>query len=280
MATKINGADIDHLRQHRKFYWTALLQWTDKRPPYHLTTVHLSSLTYFHIPQHTHTRSFRHRLHATSKRLLHFCFHAAMGFPHLPGSQITYLSSSTFKVSPNASSSMKLSLDLHLPLILAESVAPTGLCLYFHYNIEPSGLQIIGCVICLSYKITSSLRTGIHSVTHLRVPNAITVTTVTACCKKAELPVNVCWILLKGFTETERYQFWQLLTLVCKTDWEMRERGLESKSFLSRYSVFCKERWQLHWNAIFKKEEWSRASGLTAGTRRWVKVGVGSKGYT
>lgn len=161
MATKINGADIDHLRQHRKFYWTALLQWPDKRPPYHLTTVHLSSLTYFHIPQHTHTRSFRHRLHATSKRLLHFCFHGAMGFPHLPGSQITYLSSSTFKVSPNASSSMKLSLDPHLPLILAESVAPTGLCLYFHYNIEPSGLQIIGCVICLSYKITSSLRTGI-----------------------------------------------------------------------------------------------------------------------
>lgn len=161
MATKINGADIDHFQHHSKFYWTALLQWMDKRPPYHLTTVHLSSLTYFHIPQHTHIRSFRHRLHATSQRLLHFRFHTAMGFPHLPGPQIPYLFLSTFKARPNASSSPKLSLDPHLPPVLAKSVAPTGLCLHFHYSIDPSGLQIIVCIICLSHKNTSSLRTGI-----------------------------------------------------------------------------------------------------------------------
>lgn len=108
------------------------------------------------------------RLRATSTRLLHFhSFILEWTFP-FPGPQISYLSLSTFKACPNASCSMKLALNPHLALVL--SVVPTGLCLHFHYRIEPSGLQILTC--CLPSPQDYQLLEDRDSVTHLRVPNA------------------------------------------------------------------------------------------------------------
>lgn len=140
----------------------------------------------------TYIWSFRQtmcHLHALAPFSL---FHTGMDFP-LPGPQTPYLSLSTFKASPNASSSMKLSLNPHLALVLAESVAPNGLCLHFHYSIDPSGLQIL-CVICFLGKITSSFRTGLRLPTWgFPMPG-----NNNSLLQRVDVSANVFWILLKG----------------------------------------------------------------------------------
>lgn len=151
----MNNADIHHFQHHRKFYWTVLLQWTEKRPPYHLATVH---------PPFLPTYEASARLCATSTRLLPFhSFVLERTFP-LPGPQTPYLSLSTFKAGPNASSSMKLSLNPHLALVLAESVAPMACVCISITALIPLDYKSL-CVICLLRKITSSFRTGIRLLT-------------------------------------------------------------------------------------------------------------------
>lgn len=96
-----------------------------------------------HCPPFQPTHEASARLRATSTRLLHFHPFILEWTVPLPGPQTPYLSLSTFKAGPNASSSMKLSINPHLALVLAESVAPNGLCLHFHYSTDPSGLPIL-----------------------------------------------------------------------------------------------------------------------------------------
>lgn len=120
----------------------------------------------------------------------------------LPGLQSFYLS---FILQ---SMSKCLFPNPHLPLALAGSVAPTGLC--FHYNIDPSGLQIIVC--CLSHEMISSLRTGsLLLIWGFPMPSDNILLQNRRFCL-------CCWILLKGFTETQGTDFQQLFTLVCKTN--------------------------------------------------------------
>lgn len=138
-----------------------------KRPPYHLTTVHLSSLTFFHSSTHPNMKlppDYVPLPHACSiftlsywNGLSPFLVHRYPTYPYQP-----------FKACPNASCSMKLALNPHLALVL--SVVPTGLCLHFHYRNEPSGLQILTC--CLPSPQDYQLLEDRDSVTHLRVPNA------------------------------------------------------------------------------------------------------------
>lgn len=212
----MESADIDHFQDHRKFYQTALLRWTDIRPLYHLTAVHLPRLTCFHTPLHAHIRSFCHRLCVTSKRTLPFSpSHDRTDFPPSWSIQIhpTY-PDQPWKLHPNASSSVKLSLNLLLPPALVQSIAPTALCLCFHYGTNHAGLQAFVCVICLSHKITRSSRTGILLlIWGFPVPS-----NNNSLLQKVAISGNVCWILLKGFTQTQGVDFRQWLTLVYETD--------------------------------------------------------------
>lgn len=147
--------NIDNFQHYRTFDWTVLYQWMNKRPPLPSNHSPLFKSQYFHTP-HTHIWSFNHRL-STSFKCTSISLSSGMRFtPSWPINNSTYPYQPLEPFQINASS-----LSPHLPLALAEPVASTGLCLYLHYNIDPSGLQIIVCVLCLSHKITSSLRTGI-----------------------------------------------------------------------------------------------------------------------
>lgn len=122
---------------------------------------------------------------------------------------------------------MKLSLNLHLPLVLAELVAPTGLCLHFHYSTDSSGLSAFptklpapwGQGFCYSPEGSQCLML------------------IAACCKEWTFSVNVFWLLLKRFIETQVLIFDNCSLRCVKQTEKMRERGLESGSLLPHYSI-------------------------------------------
>lgn len=141
----------------------------------------------------------------------------------------------------------------HLPLALAEIS-----CSYwplFALPLQHWSLWITNhCVCCLSHKMTSSLRTGsLLLIWGFPKPsdNSLLQSRHFSVC---------CWILLKGFTETQGSDFQQLFTLVCTTDEENEGNRIRIRK--SPIPLFYKECWWLHWNAIFKER---RASGLKTG---------------
>lgn len=117
-----------------------LLGPTDKRPPYHLTTVYLSNIFYFHLPLHTPTGSFHHRLCTTSKHPPFALFQAGRDLFPFP----------TFKAWSKCLFCVAFPKS-HFPLARAETIAPTLLRLY----ICASGLETTVCAICLRHRITA-----------------------------------------------------------------------------------------------------------------------------
>lgn len=157
-----------------------------KRPPSHLATVH---------PPFLPTHEASARLCATSTRLLPF--HSLVlerTFP-LPGPQTPYLSLSTFKAGPNASSSMKLSLNPHLALVLAESVAPMACVCISITALIPLDYKSL-CVICLLRRLPAP--SGQEFSYSLEGSQCLAI--ITACCKEwtfQQMFPEFCWMDLR-----------------------------------------------------------------------------------
>lgn len=150
----------------------------------------------------------------------------------------------------------------HLPLALAESVAPTGLCLHFHYNIDHSGLRIIVCAV-FPTRWPAPWGQGVCYLFESSQSPAI------IACYRVDISVYVAEFYWKDLQKLNVVIFDNCSLWCVKQTKKMKERGFESGSLLSHYSTRsvgdCTEM------PFLKKEgllDWK------LGQCRWVKEGI------